>query len=156
MGHIAVGLSHSVTELFFFLIWNLKIIVATVRENQTVHGWVNVLKWLNVKLKLTEQVNSGVATTCQGVGMCDSVRWGEKAGLLMSSQGCSCLLTSLPQDSWEQLQGPTARDRERVREGSLVVSGSHLLLSFFFFKSLCVFLHLFLFLNSFRENRPVS
>lgn len=61
-----------------------------------VNGLVNVLKWLNLKLKLTEQVNSGVR---EGDGMCDSVRWGGMGVLLMSSLGCSCLLTSLPQDS---------------------------------------------------------
>lgn len=35
------------------------------------------------------------------------------AGLSVSSPGCSCLLTSLPQDSWEQLHGPRDRDRDR-------------------------------------------
>lgn len=41
-------------------------------------------------------------------------QWGMD-GLSVSSLSCSCLLTSLPRDSWEQLQEP----QRQAREGSL-------------------------------------
>lgn len=77
-------------------------------------------------------------------GLCVCVRWGRTGGLSISSLGCSCLLTSLPQDSWEQLHGPR-REREGERGGSLGHWSKPLspstflcLLCFFLFLSPCV------------------
>ena len=54
-----------------------------------------------VETKLTEQVK---ISACEGAGMCACVRCEGMGGPSTSSADCSCLLTSLPEDSWEQLQ----------------------------------------------------
>lgn len=61
---------------------------------------------------------------------------GRDGRLSMPSLGCSCLLTSLPQDSWEQLQGP------REREGGGLRSLNQTFKSLYFSLSL-VFVSLF-------------
>lgn len=156
MGHIAVGLSHSVTELFFF--FNMKLKNHSCNSQREPNG-----PWLS---KCFEMVECEVEADRAGKQRCSYYMSGSwyvrfcqvgRKGWVVDVITRLQLLVDITATG--QLRAAARSHSERQREserGEFSRLWEPLASFLFFFKSLCVFLHLFLFLNSFRENRPVS